>query len=533
MGQRQSRREKAKGGECVYGVNPGTSLTPTDHKAEVHPRSDETPECVGEGGGLERGGDKAKKRKRKRFRRFSSFFSCLSRPKSTRAQDEQVEQGEVDQDTDEAPSRCTDDLTSLQDIICTVEEEDHQDPPTSSPEFLSAADDQQIVDDQPQDQDGPVSPSADVSGSHLLRQLDRDEIVRIEEHICWKYVIGKKMGEGSYGSVYEGTRCEDGLQVAVKITAKMEDEPYIRLPDHPRPVPLEVALTVLANQGPSCGHIIGLLDWQDHLDQYIMVLERPSPCMDMHEFWLHYDSLFTEGMARHFMQQVIDAAVVCCSQGVLHRDIKMPNLLVNIETLEVKLIDFGCGDLLRTTAYKSYSGTARYCPPEYFEKGEYYGKQATVWSLGVLLFRMITSLFPESSDISLMDTDIWLQPGFSDECCRFIRGCLKSDPERRLHLEELLIHDWFKSFSELPVKPVPQVPGTATLEVPGTHMATELTFSATLGLEILYGHCRNHSEGLQNLLSFSHDGVEIQATAARKPPTKAVFLVITLARADD
>ncbi|KAL0162492.1 hypothetical protein M9458_041888, partial [Cirrhinus mrigala] len=95
MGQRQSRKEKAEGVECVHGVIPGASLTPTDHQAEVHPRSDETPEC-------ERGGDKAKKkRKRKRFGRFTSFFSCL-------AQDEQVEQGEVDQDTDEAPSRCSD-----------------------------------------------------------------------------------------------------------------------------------------------------------------------------------------------------------------------------------------------------------------------------------------------------------------------------------------------------------------------------------------------------------------------------------------
>lgn len=59
-------------------------------------------------------------------------------------------------------------------------------------------------------------------------------------------------------------------------------------------------------------------------------------------------------------------------------------------------------------------GTARYCPPEYFEKGEYYGKQATVWSLGVLVFVMITSLYPDSCDIGLMDADAWFQPGFSD-----------------------------------------------------------------------------------------------------------------------
>ncbi|XP_021322142.2 serine/threonine-protein kinase pim-3 [Danio rerio] len=245
-------------------------------------------------------------------------------------------------------------------------------------------------------------------------------------------------------TVYEGTRCEDSHQVAVKFTAKVENEPYISLPDHANPVPLEVALTLLANQGPSCKNIIQLLDWEDHHDQYIMVLERPSPCMDMHLFWLHYDRVFYEEMARYFMRQVIDAAVVCCSRGVFHRDIKMSNLLVNVETLEVKLIDFGCGDLLRTSSYDTYKGTERYCPPEFIEMGEYHGKAATVWSLGVLLFRMITSFFPDCSDIAYMDVNIWFQTGYSDECCSFIRGCLKSNPEKRLPLDELLSHNWFK-----------------------------------------------------------------------------------------
>lgn len=55
-----------------------------------------------------------------------------------------------------------------------------------------------------------------------------------------------------------------------------------------------------------------------------------------------------------------------------------------------------------------------YCPPEYFEKDEYHGKQAMVWSPGVLLFASITRFFPDSSNISLMDADVWFQQGFSD-----------------------------------------------------------------------------------------------------------------------
>ncbi|CAM4535798.1 unnamed protein product [Leuciscus chuanchicus] len=397
MGQRLFRRVGVEGGgECVPGINPGTTLTPTDHKAELHPRPDETPVVgIGEAERKERGTEKTKNKgqKKRTIREFASFFFCSSRPKSTKAQGEQVEQCEVDQDTDEAPSRrCTDDQIYLQDIICTAEDNDHQEPPSSRPEVPPTAENQQVEDIKPQDQDSPASSSSGDTGS----QLDSD---KIEDHISWKYAIGKKLGEGGFGSVFEGTRCKDGLMVA---------------PDHPKPVPLEVALTVMANQGPSCGHIIKVLDWQDHLDQYIMVLERPLPCMDMYSLWQRKRGRFSEGLARHFMRQVIYAAALCCSRGVLHRDIKMENLLVNTETLEVKLIDFGCGDLMKSSYYKNYSGTARYCPPEYLEKGKYFGKQATVWSLGVLLFAMITGRFPKSRDIALMDSDVWFQPGFSE-----------------------------------------------------------------------------------------------------------------------
>ncbi|KAG1964822.1 hypothetical protein F2P79_004502 [Pimephales promelas] len=125
-----------------------------------------------------------------KFRRFASFFFGSSRPKSTKAQvDEQVEQCEVDQDTDEALSRrCTDDQT-LQDIICTVEDYDHQEPPSSSPVPSTTAGNQQMEDAKPQDEDSPPRPSSD--------------------YICWLYDIGKELGKGGFGTVYEGTRASE------------------------------------------------------------------------------------------------------------------------------------------------------------------------------------------------------------------------------------------------------------------------------------------------------------------------------------
>ncbi|XP_016364280.1 serine/threonine-protein kinase pim-1-like [Sinocyclocheilus rhinocerous] len=113
------------------------------------------------------------------------------------------------------------------------------------------------------------------------------------------------------------------------------------------------------------------------------------------------------------MWQVAQAAHTCCRRGVLHRNIKLENLLINKDTLEVKLIDFGCGDLLKTSAYETFWGTEVYCPPEFEKSGKYHGKPATVWSLGVLLFELVCGDPPESKDLDIIEAGIWSKPGLS------------------------------------------------------------------------------------------------------------------------
>lgn len=68
-----------------------------------------------------------------------------------------------------------------------------------------------------------------------------------------------------------------------------------------------------------------------------MVMKRPMPSMDLRRFIKLHRERLDEGTARKVMRQAIEAANVCIKRSVFHRDIKMENLLVNPDTMEVKL----------------------------------------------------------------------------------------------------------------------------------------------------------------------------------------------------
>ncbi|XP_057197326.1 uncharacterized protein LOC130558742 [Triplophysa rosa] len=257
-----------------------------------------------------------------------------------------------------------------------------------------------------------------------------------------QYEIGGKLGRGGFGTVYKGIRVNDGLKVAVKFVKNDQDEIYI--PGYRDPLPREVALHMLACAGGFVPVIAQFLDWQNYQDHYVMVLEHPCPCMDVAAFVEQNGGTLPENIARVILSRAAEAAEVCCNRGVFHRDIKLENLLINRKTLEVKLIDFGCGDLLKSSSYNEYMGTPFYTCPEYLEQGKYHGKPATVYSLGVLLFFMLCGDFPGDSDRQLILEGIWHRRGLTQECCSFVEDCLQRDPKKRIDLEMIRNHKWFQ-----------------------------------------------------------------------------------------
>ncbi|XP_052393899.1 serine/threonine-protein kinase pim-3-like [Carassius gibelio] len=254
--------------------------------------------------------------------------------------------------------------------------------------------------------------------------------------------MGVQLGEGGFGTVHAATRLEDGQQVAIKLVSNSKTE-FISIDGYSKPLPLEVALLLLTDEGPRVQEVIQLLDWRVEPDRYILVLERPMHFEELNWFLLQRIVTIEEDVARVIMHQAIFAARTCCLRGVFHREIKLENLLINPDTLQVKLIDFGCGAILTDAGYTSFAGTREYCPPEYLTTGKYHGKPATVWSLGILVFVMLCGDFPKRRDLRKINSNTWSRDGLSKECCDFIRCCLQIDPKQRIELEKLSLHEWF------------------------------------------------------------------------------------------
>ncbi|KAK3530239.1 hypothetical protein QTP86_020129, partial [Hemibagrus guttatus] len=209
-----------------------------------------------------------------------------------------------------------------------------------------------------------------------------------------RYAVGHLLGKGGNGSVFAGVRRSDGKKVALKFVRKSVNDKYITVPGGTRRLPVEVALMELVCKPPHFPFVIELLEWFETPVGFIIVLERPYPCVDLYKFCRHV--ALSEAMAKIIMQQVIQAALHCRERGVFHRDIKEENILINTQTLEVKLIDFGCGDLHKDTPYNEYCGTCNsemstpICyPPEWISSRMCEAESATVWTLGVLLYSML------------------------------------------------------------------------------------------------------------------------------------------------
>ena len=107
-------------------------------------------------------------------------------------------------------------------------------------------------------------------------------------------------------------------------------------------MPREVGLFSMVN---SSGHpnVLKLYDWFDKPSSYIMAMERPENSMDLFAYRQKQGGVLNEDQACNITRQLLGALKHCHEQGVVHRDVKPENILIQTDTEEIKLNDFGNG----------------------------------------------------------------------------------------------------------------------------------------------------------------------------------------------
>ncbi|XP_009790348.1 calcium-dependent protein kinase 4 isoform X2 [Nicotiana tabacum] len=258
------------------------------------------------------------------------------------------------------------------------------------------------------------------------------------------YTLGRKLGQGQFGTTYLCTENSTGNEYACKSISKRkliskEDVEDVRreiqimhhLAGHKNIVTIKGAY-----EDPLYVHIVMELCSGGEL--FDRIIQRG-----------HY----SERKAAELTRIVVGVVEACHSLGVMHRDLKPENfLLVNKDDdFSLKAIDFGLSVFFKPgQIFKDVVGSPYYVAPEVLLK--HYGPEADVWTAGVILYILLSGVPPFWAETQQgifdavlkghidFDSDPW--PLISESAKDLIRKMLCMQPSERLTAHEVLCHPW-------------------------------------------------------------------------------------------
>lgn len=204
------------------------------------------------------------------------------------------------------------------------------------------------------------------------------------ENFYQHYALGKRIGKGGFGTIFCAIRRKDLKPVAIKVILKNKVTQWYSPSTESTPentnfpvdalvtakIPLEIALMIQVRHVKNC---ITILDYLEQKNCFIIIMDRDEKSQDLFDFITenamqscHYqkdscyippeaehvtsNSKFSNGLgglsehvAKDYFKQIVETVLSIHKSGVIHRDLKDENILVNLHTGQLKLIDFGAG----------------------------------------------------------------------------------------------------------------------------------------------------------------------------------------------
>lgn len=206
------------------------------------------------------------------------------------------------------------------------------------------------------------------------------------------YQLGKLLGEGGMGQVYLARRRSDGLVVALKVMLA-----HVEVSESARQLFLREIEVMMRLNHP---HVVPLLDHGADGRRFFFALEY-CPGGDLGGLLQRHGGLLPLQQAGKIMLQLLDGLAYAHGRGLVHRDIKPANALLTAPDEGLaKLSDFGLAKsfqqagLSGMTVTGSMAGTPPFMPREQLINFKYVKPASDVWSMGAMLYHLLTGVFP-------------------------------------------------------------------------------------------------------------------------------------------
>ena len=281
----------------------------------------------------------------------------------------------------------------------------------------------------------------------------------------------KALGKGAFGEVYLTSK----IGSKEKFATKKIDKKFTSNPKAKKYLDNEIAILKAVDHP----NIVKLYEVKETSSCYFLVTEfcnggSLSDCLENYQE--KHNKPFPEEVVQFLMKQIVSALAYLHKKTILHRDIKLDNILVNFDSEEdrrnknmlkakVKMIDFGFARYLKKEelAYSTLGSPINMDPGilrklnKMAHSSEYgYDEKADIWSLGTICYEMLIGkcTFDANSMKELVKKvekgDYFIPTTLSKEAVSFLNGMLQYDLKKRLTAQQLLRHKFInKNFNDL------------------------------------------------------------------------------------